>query len=220
MNLAARIEPTALPDSILCSEAFYLLVKEQSVGFVEFKDLGERPLAKDFGTARLFEVVRGAETGAVKELVSRKAFGVSIPKVKKEFTDVEKDHFLEEGFKHICEYIQTAGKILEQEDKDIQFKSKVVSEEKLICEVFVKGNSKGKCQIWISKERFSYGIHYARDIGVLQNSYMEVLSVWTDGHELFLKSAGMLQQKSHPSGNLSYKEAAELYWNALVSQLQ
>jgi class 3 adenylate cyclase len=220
VNLAARIEPVVPENSIYCSEPFYVLVKEKSSGFAGFKDLGMKQLAKGFATVRLYEVVKEVEKRAAKEATDQEAFGVSIPKVRKEFTDVEKDNFLEEAFKYISQYMQKAGKVLEQEDRDIQFKSKVVSEEKLVCEVFVKGYTKGTCQIWLSKERFSKGIHYARDIAALSNSYMEVLTVGTDGYQLFLTSAGMLQRMAPRSGNLSYKDAAELYWNALISQLR
>ena len=220
VNLAARIEPIVPPDAIYCSETFYVLVKDTTIGYADFKDLGVKQLAKDFGAVRLYEVRKATEESTTQEPAKEEAFGVSIPKVRKDFTDVEKDNFLEEAFKYISQYMQKAGKVLEQEDKDVQFKSKVVSEEKLVCEVFVKGYTKGTCQIWLSKERFSKGIHYARDIAVLNNSYMEVLTVGTDGYQLFLTSAGMLQRMASSPGNLSHKDAAELYWNALISQLR
>ena len=40
VNLAARIEPIADPNTILCSEAFYVLVRDEAADFVTFTDLG------------------------------------------------------------------------------------------------------------------------------------------------------------------------------------
>ena len=41
---------------------------------------------------------RTTEKDDRRKLCKEEAFGVSIPKVRKDFTDVEKDNFLEEAF--------------------------------------------------------------------------------------------------------------------------
>ena len=149
VNLAARIEPIVPEDTIYCTEPFYVLAREESDSFVRFKDLGERELAKSFGSMRLYEVTMGMEQTVVKNQPTDIPFSVSIPKVRKEFSDSEKDYFLEKGFDFIRDYIQKAAKVLEEIDPDIKSQVKTILNGKITCEVFIKGKSKESCQIWM-----------------------------------------------------------------------
>jgi hypothetical protein len=217
VNLAARIEPIVSPGCIFCSEAFYILVREEAAGFVQFKDLGVRELAKAFGSMKLFEINTTSE--AAKEITPKpqETFGASLPRIRKEYTDAEKDDYLEKGFSFICDYISKAAKLLEENDPDVKAQVKMSSSGKFVGEVFVRGKSKAKCQIWLSTELYSHGIHYSDSIHS-DNSYNESIRVETDGFALTL-NASMSLSTSAKDG-LSYQEAATMLWQRLSHQLE
>jgi len=216
--LAARIEPIVPPGKIYCTETFYLLVKDEVQGFTKFRDLGNQQLAKSFATSRLYEVLDQKEDAVPTAPVAGPAFGVTLPKVRKDFTDSEKDAFLEAGYQHIRDYFLKASKVLQESDKDLEVKTKLPSDTKLTVEVFVKGKSRARCQIWLSRAMYGKGIHYSQTISEADNSYNESLSVDSDGYTLSFRGTGMLTFMS--SKPLTSQEAAEVYWQGLIKQLQ
>jgi class 3 adenylate cyclase len=216
--LTARIEPIVPSGRIYCTETFYLLVKDEVQGFTMFKDLGNQQLAKSFAISRLYEVLDQKEDLVSKEPTEQPAFGVALPKVKKDFSDSEKDDFLEYGYRHIRDYFIKASKVLQDSDKDLEVKIKLTSDTKLTVEVFVKGKSRARCQVWMSKGIFGNGIHYSQTISEADNSFNESLSVDSDGYKLSFRGTGMLTMAS--SKSLTVQEASELYWQGLIKQLQ
>jgi class 3 adenylate cyclase len=216
--LTARIEPIVPPGMIYCTETFYLFVKDEVQGFTKFRDLGNQQLAKSFAVSRLYEVLNQKGDVGPTASAERPVFGVTLPKIRKEFSDSEKDAFLETGYQHIRDYFTKASKVLQDSDKDLEVKTKLTSGTKLTVEVFVKGKSRARCQIWTSNGMFGKGIHYSQTISEADNSYNESLSVDSDGYELCLRGTGMLTSTS--SKSLTSQEAAELYWQGLIKQLQ
>lgn len=61
VNLAARIEPVTTPGEVWVTEQFMKLIDPQADPTLAFDDLGDRPLAKKFGSARLYRLRRAHE---------------------------------------------------------------------------------------------------------------------------------------------------------------
>jgi len=216
--LTARIEPIVPPGQIYCTETFYLHVRDESDRYVGFKDIGVRELAKSFGGMKLYQVMAGEEKTPEPTKPDSTPFSVTIPRIRKEFSDAEKKEFLEMGFKHICDYFLKASQRLQESDNDLEIQTKMNSTTKLISEVFVKGSKGASCQIWLSTENYSTGIHYSEQIQTKDNSYNKSLHVYSDGYTLLFQSMGMINFSSEK--NLNYQQAAELLWQGLIRQLE
>ena len=216
--LTARIEPIVPAGEIYCTETFYLHVKEDSSGFIGFNDIGSMKLAKSFGEMRLYQIMDKGESFSKTDRADSILFGVTIPKIRKEFKDSDKNDFLESGFEYICEYFLKASQRLQESDKDLKVETKMASPTKLTSEVFVKRNKGASCQIWLSKEDYSRGIHFSEKIQVIDNSYNESLHVYSDGYTLSFQSMGMINFS--PKKNLNYQQATELLWKVFMRQLQ
>jgi class 3 adenylate cyclase len=61
VNLAARIEPVAQPNEVWMSESAAALLAEEKDDKLAWDDLGDRPLAKQWGSRRLFRLRRHHE---------------------------------------------------------------------------------------------------------------------------------------------------------------
>jgi HEAT repeat protein len=61
VNLAARIEPIAQPNEVWLSETMARLLQEESNDKIKHDDLGERPLAKQWGSRKIFRLRRAHE---------------------------------------------------------------------------------------------------------------------------------------------------------------
>lgn len=64
INLTARIEPITTPGQVWVTEQFLNLIDVSTDGTLAFDELGERPLAKMFGSAKLFRLRRKHEPPA------------------------------------------------------------------------------------------------------------------------------------------------------------
>lgn len=62
INLAARIEPITPPGRVFATDTFVKLFEDSSDDTINCHDIGVRPLAKAFGTRKLYELLRHHET--------------------------------------------------------------------------------------------------------------------------------------------------------------
>ncbi|MEY2508577.1 MAG: hypothetical protein QOH01_2906 [Verrucomicrobiota bacterium] len=161
-----------------------------------------------------------------------RAFKIAMPKVKKTFTQREKDVFAREAFETITAYFQQALKQLEAHDADVQTEFDPVHRSKFLCHVYVKGEPLNRCKIWLggwthqaSDDHICY--YESRNINRDQdNSTTDMLSVTTDGHILGLEG---LQTSIRYAGGwnrsdeerlLSPERAAELLWERFIQKLR
>lgn len=66
VNLAARVEPITAPGEVWVTEDFKFLIKSPRDHKIDFDDLGERALAKQFGMRRVFRMRRLWEAPSVQ----------------------------------------------------------------------------------------------------------------------------------------------------------
>jgi hypothetical protein len=160
---------------------------------------------------------------------NRKAANVfkgSIPKLRKEFTQREKDLFAQQSFAFIMQYFQDGLKALEQSDSDIATEFNLVHRFKFVCSVYVKGDVGNRCKIWLgggwSRDTDQVSFYSAKQIDINQdNSITESLSVSDDGHQLRLERG---QYAYLGRGEKDYdgtqQAAAEHLWQRLIEPLK
>ena len=144
-----------------------------------------------------------------------------MPKLNREFTDRDRDRFLTSGFGTICSVFENAGRALEQSEPRVSVDTQKPDNEKFRCVVYVDGNRKCQCQIWVDSSFGSGGIHYfsGNSLGQEFNARNESISVVESSGELRLK--GMMSRFSGESiENATPTEAAEALWKRFSQQLE
>jgi hypothetical protein len=163
--------------------------------------------------------------------VAPPTFDIAMPKVKKPFSQREKDVFARKAFETISRYFEQGLKQLQQHDPDVETEFDPVHRSKFLARVYVKGEPANTCKIWLggwthrsSDDHICYyeGSSVSRD---QDNSTSDMLSVVTDGHQLGLEGLqtmvrfGAGWNQPNEERVLSPERAAELLWLRFIKRL-
>ena len=158
-----------------------------------------------------------SSTKASPPLVSSEAF---MPKLKGEFTDRDRDKFVHTSFAEICDYFDVAGKRFESTESRIEFESQKPDSDKYRCTIYLDGNRKCQCQIWIDSSFGKAGINFfnGQAFSGEFNSTNEMIRI-DDSTDVLRLSGTMGKFAGHNITNASAKETADVLWNWFVSRV-
>ena len=146
-------------------------------------------------------------------------------RIKKTFSDHERDTFLEESFEYIANFFENSLYELSRRNTGIDNRFKRIDANHFTAIVYVSGQAATECRIAIvSSGSFfaSTNITYSHSASGRDNSYNESISIVDDGYTLFLQPLGL--QASFYGQNvkklISQQGAAEYFWDMLISRLQ
>jgi hypothetical protein len=141
---------------------------------------------------------------------------IPLPKMKKAFTQREKDQFLKNTFFTIEEYFKAALFQLEASYKWIDTDFSEIHNFKFVSKIYVNGEAKSQCKIWIGGISSLNSIAYqSGQVHINNDSSMnDWLSVDDDGYELGLKPSGLGFGKplKFKKDLLNKEESAEYLW--------
>jgi hypothetical protein len=140
-------------------------------------------------------------------------------RIRREFSDRDKDQFLEGAFDSIARLFKTSLAALERENLHIQTRFKRIDAEHFSAVVYVQGDVRSYCRVWLGgRTSFTGGIGYSSNDTGDDHSFNESLSVGDDGYTLFLKPLGMASYGSHDP--MSVDEAARYLWSLFMKPLR
>ena len=140
-------------------------------------------------------------------------------RVKKQFTDHEKDQFLDDAFEYIANYFEGSLAELEERNPEIKTRFKRTDANHFTAAIYTNGNLASSCRIWTGGRYFSNSIAYSVSKRGDDSSMNESLSVDDDGYTLFLRPMGMFI-RDPAEQKLTFEGGAESYWNKLIEPLQ
>ena len=141
-------------------------------------------------------------------------------RLKKEFTDKEKDSFLTDAFEYIAKYFEGSLHELKARNKDVETGFRRVNTNRFTATIYIKGKEASKCNIWLGDGgSFLSGIMYSSG-SFNNNSFNESLNVEDDAHTMYLKSMGMRIHRQDKEAKMSYEGGAEYYWSMFIEYLQ
>lgn len=143
-------------------------------------------------------------------------------RIKKEFSDHDRDRFTEEAFEYIERFFETSLEELKVRNSDIDVRFKRLSAGSFSAAVYVSGNKRASCRMWQGgRSSFEGDIAYSVDDAGTSGSFNESMRVSDDGYTLGLRPLGMAhlgrrveEQLLTPHG------AAEYFWSIFISPLQ
>lgn len=138
-------------------------------------------------------------------------------RVKKEFSDEDKDKFETESFEYIARFFENSLAELEKRNDTITCRCRRIDLNSFEASVYINGQQKSLCTIAINNIGFS-GITFS--YGKSKNSINESMHVENDGYVQYLTPMGFQFVQNNGVKKFTMEGAAEYYWELLIRNLQ
>jgi hypothetical protein len=170
---------------------------------------------------RLGETMHAVDTDAVRSEKPIEQGTTYIPKLKKEFTQRDKDHFLEVAFNAIRDYFRRAVEELQAQYNEVDANFIEVDNERFRCRLYQRGALLNECLIRTSAFISRDSIGYTEGTRILsENSYNEIVTVVDDEPELCLRFSMGVFPYGDRSKHFDPVQAGEALWRRFVSPLE
>lgn len=203
----------------------------------QYPDLHEAMLEISKGLRKVLEVLRQAEPARSAAAPRPEHVVPDIParserseaggprssnlRVKREFTDRERDEFLDETFEYLARFFENSLKELKHRNAGLDFRFRRIDANRFTAAVYAGGSAVSQCTIWRgSRSSFANGIAYTHGETDGANSYNELLSIADDGYSLFLQALGMSFRGRDGEDALTPQGASEFLWGIVIGGLQ
>ncbi|GAB5560719.1 MAG: toll/interleukin-1 receptor domain-containing protein [Synoicihabitans sp.] len=142
-------------------------------------------------------------------------------RLKKEFTEADKDRFLDDVFEHMALYFENSLAELQRRNPGIESRFKRNDANSFSAVIYREGNRIAECQIR-NRGRGSVfsGISYSHEESSDGNSCNETLIVEADDYSLWMNPSFMTGIWKNVPEQLSEEGAAEHYWSLLIETLR
>jgi hypothetical protein len=191
-----------------------------TIGYVDLRRASIESVA-DLLMEKLDESSRPSETstGAGRSQVSRV---IPMPRVKRSFSDLERDRYLRQAFAVVRGYFKDALTQLEGQGMGIQADFLEVNATKYVARLYRNGTRLNECKIWIGSSISRDAISYVEGRFIIDDdsSLNDYLAVMDDGQELQFQLSGFsLGGWRPPKEVITADVAAEYLWRRFISAL-
>jgi hypothetical protein len=143
-------------------------------------------------------------------------------RIKKTFSDHEKDKFLDDAFDYISKFFEASLIELQKRNEDITYRFKKIDLQTFTSSVYVDGKAKSECTVYYGGNNgfgFQKSINFSFGIVNSRNSLNESLSVSDDSFQLFLNPLGFAMSRQSAK-RLTFEGGAEYFWEMFLERLQ
>lgn len=141
-------------------------------------------------------------------------------RLKKEFSDFDRDEFITNTFDFMARFFQGSLQELEARHPDFKGRFERIDSRKFTASIYKGGKAVAQCTVALGAFGRSTGeITYSDQVSTQTNSYNEALTVGADSQQLFFKPMMSMMGGSRDQ-QLSPQGAAEYYWSRLIQRLQ
>ena len=143
-------------------------------------------------------------------------------RIRKEFSDADRDGFLDDAFEYLARFFESSLEELEKRHDDLQTRFKRIDAQTFTAAISQNGKAVARCAIRFGGSRgFGNGITFSHGESASANSFNESLSIEATEQALFLRALGMGSGwGGGEKRQLTFDGAAEYYWEMLMAPLQ
>lgn len=141
-------------------------------------------------------------------------------RVKKKFSQHDRDEFRESTFEYIAKYFEQSLKELESRNEPIETAFKRIDGNTFTASIYEDGEVRAECAISISNSFGGNGIVYSSDKSSRGNSFNNMLTIVDDGLTLGWSASLNFGFREQSEGQLTKDGAAESFWSILLAPLQ
>jgi hypothetical protein len=142
-------------------------------------------------------------------------------RVKKEFTDLDRDRFRQEGFEFIARVFENSMEELVKRNPGLDQRFQRVDATHFTASLYQHGQKVCKGALSIAGGNFgSDSIEYVMDDNPRHGGMNEAVSVKSDDQTLYFQALGMQSYGRREKEKLSPQGAAEIFWDLFIQPLQ
>ena len=125
-------------------------------------------------------------------VIEKSDYDIPIPKIPKEFPQLDKDRFIRNTFDIIKKYIKKALDKLKEQYSNLDSDLSEINNFKFACSIYQNGDLLNKCKIWIGGPLSEDSIAYSEGSSGYENdsSFNDWLTINDDGFKLGLTASG------------------------------
>lgn len=140
-------------------------------------------------------------------------------RVKKSFTQADKDHFLDDAFDLMKRYFENSLNELTDRYSELSSRFRLIDSNRFTAVIYRNGEDIARCKIVLGG-MFGKTITYSANDQASDNSCNESLSIDADDQHIYLSAMGMPFGGNVTDKKLTAEGAAEYYWSILMQPLQ
>lgn len=143
-------------------------------------------------------------------------------RVKKHYTDRDRDQFLTEAFEYMANFFDGSLRELEERYAQIETDFRRIDANSFTAIIYSSGKAASQCSIWLETggALSGRGIFYSMGDAGTRSGYNEAITVADDGHTLYLSATGMFIRTGMQGQKMTMEGGAEYYWSRLIEPLQ
>jgi len=142
-------------------------------------------------------------------------------RIRQDFTEHDRDKFLEESFEYIANFFENSLIELLSRNPGVENRFRRIDASNFTATIYICGKAATECRISIGAHQSSReSITYSHSAS-MNNSYNESISIADDGYALLLRPLGLATFSGQNANKLlSQQGSAEYFWDMLIERLQ
>lgn len=141
-------------------------------------------------------------------------------RVKKEFTERDRDDFLRATFEFVCKFFEGSVEAISERNSDVTGTFERIDSRRMAAILYRDGKKIAECSVRQEGLSRNNGIAFSHDASGNQGSFNELLSVVANEQSLYFKSMGMAWHGGGRDKHLSQEGAAEFLWDMFIKNAQ
>ncbi len=140
-------------------------------------------------------------------------------RIKKKFTEKEREDFLDESFEYMARFFENSLEELKNRNSSVETKYRRIDATQFEGAVFVHGDCRTRCQIRLGGQSgFGPGIYYSSNRSYHDSSFNHSFSVEDDGYTLGLTAT--MNFYGEEAKHVTTHGAAEHLWEKFLAPMQ
>ena len=137
-------------------------------------------------------------------------------RLKKDFTEKDRDDFVRTTFEFICRFFEGSLKAISERNPEVTGTFDRIDSRRMSAVLYRNGKKIAECSIRQDGFGRTDGIAFSYDASTRQSSYNELLSVEASEQSLHLKPMGMAGGGDGRNAKLTEEGAAEFLWDLIL----
>lgn len=142
-------------------------------------------------------------------------------RLKKEFSDFDRDKFLHDTFDYMGKFFQASLEEVASRNAGIQVRFQPNGNDAFSAFIYRDGKAVSECSIWLGGlGGRSQALSFSYSANSAKNSFNEMVSIESDSQSMFFKALGMQHHHLGRDAQLSEQGASEYFWGMFIERLQ